>query len=285
MSKRSTKAFSVPLATVFFCGLFLIPVSSLRCAHDCELDAVPFNTTDPFKTPCQTMEVDGSTSVCFVFLNVDYRDRTISAGFNAKHSNILSSALRVRSTLFPHMIETFISYQCSITDNCDQEFVRETISSDKWDDLKEGELREKLNSLLYNRDESVEQILCDNHLVCERFEHCEAELIRNDTLAQPERFIFNNKFLCNNASDGKVVYDQHFYENGKDSFAMLEVICNKNGCNDERTVRAVYETLAHDFVLPLNYSQYIPFVNGVQQRKVSVFLFLFFSFNHLFLMC
>ena len=131
MTKLLREIFFLSLLIIFFCQN-IDPVTTLRCAHFCAIESTSFGTPDPIKTPCNTTDIDTNTTICSVFLVINYRARTISAVLNERSRTIDKlSTLHLSSKILPEFTETFINYQCATTDECDQDFVRETISSTK----------------------------------------------------------------------------------------------------------------------------------------------------------
>ena len=266
---------------IFFCQN-IDQINTLRCAHSCSIGPAPFGSLDPIKIPCDTVDVNITTTICSVFLVVNFDEAHIQGALNEKRrSTNESSILHLDLSFEPDETMTYINYQCSTTDNCDEDFVRETISSTKWFKLNETKVRADITALMFEDELSSDRLICDDDLVCLRNEKCVAELTENSSISQINRIYFNNKFPCGTFSDAEIRFDQHFHAPGAYQDTIMKVNCNKNKCNQRRTVDQVFNIIRNDFVLPLNYSAYIH--NGSYRinnfLNITIFLFLYFYFS------
>jgi len=253
MSKQLMQILCLTLSILFIRSTY-----SLRCAHDCLVIDIKFGEQHPFKHPCKTIDVDGHSTVCSVFLTVNYNEKVMSGVLTKVPAKMDGpSTLSVKSDLYPRALTTFISYHCSHKDDCDQEFVRQTIGSNQWSQLNLTALHDDLIALLY-KEESTENTTCDNHLICEPFGLCNAELILNKSVSRPNQYTFNNKFPCDLQSENQVKYDEWFSEVFDNSHTSIKVFCNKDKCNNEQIVRQVQNLIQQNFKLPFDYSRYTP---------------------------
>jgi hypothetical protein len=154
---------------------------------------------------------------------------------------------------------TFINYQCSTTDNCDEDFVRETISSSKWFQLNETKVRADITALIFEKDVITDELICDNNLRCLRDEQCVAELIENRSLSQMNSIYFNNEFPCNTILDSQVRFDQHFHAPSAYQDMIMKVYCNKNKCNQRKIVEKVFDIIRKYFYFYMYFSDWIFF--------------------------
>lgn len=250
-------------------------INTLQCAHDCLIDPVPFGSQDPIRIPCDTVDVDATKTVCSVFLMINFQSRQIDGALNEKIRELDQSlVLHVSSQFSSDVTRTFISYQCSTSDHCDEEFVRETISSSGWSELNETDVRTNISSLLFQDHPFPDDLLCNNDCVCPWFEQCVAELLRNSSVSQGHRLDFNNQFPCEETLDSHLEFNQYFQSPAATEDMLMRVFCNINDCNRRGLVELVYEILQEKFVIPLNYSAYTPTPaprSHASDQKMSLF--------------
>lgn len=230
----------------------------LRCAHSCAFGPVPFGSTDPIRTPCQTKEIDEETTMCSVLFNIDFSRSTIRGRLNEQvRSTSQSSSLLVSHTMDPSQTILFITFACSTNDHCDEEFVNQTVSSSGWLTINETRFRNEMTMLLFRDPSATEDVRCENELVCRPDEECQGFFSANRSKSFDVSTTFDNHFLCDNTTkDGEIIFKQHFYTSVDQSEEILEVLCSRNECNDRETIERVYNLFRKDFLLPLNYSSY-----------------------------
>jgi hypothetical protein len=277
MIKLMKDIFSLSFFIIFFYQN-IDQINTLRCAHECSIGPTPFGSLDPIKNPCDTVNINITTTICSVFLVVNFETEHIQGALNEKKRSVnQSSILHLELSFESDETMTYITYQCSTTDNCDEEFVRETISSPKWFQLNEPKVRADITALMFETEFITDRLICDDNLVCLRDEQCVAELTENNSVSQINQIYFNNKFPCNTISDSQVRFDRHFHAPGAYQDMIMKVNCNKNKCNQRKIVEQVFNIIRNDFVLPLNYSAYI--YNGSCRRdnfiNITIFLFLY----------
>jgi hypothetical protein len=276
MIKLVKKVFSFLFFIIFVCQN-IDQVNTLRCAHSCTIGPARFGSLHPIKTPCDTVDVNTNTTICSVFLAINFETAHIQGAMNEKRRLVNeSSILHLESSFEFDESMTFINYQCSTTDNCDEDFVRETVSSPKWFQLNETKVRAEITELMFETDFITDRIICDNSLICLHDEQCVAELNENRSSSQDNRVYFNNEFQCDMTSESLVRVDQHFHAPGSYQDMIMKVYCNKNKCNERKIVEKVFNIIRNDFVLPVNYSAYI-IHNGSSRidNRINIILFLF----------
>ncbi|CAF4396522.1 unnamed protein product, partial [Rotaria sordida] len=47
-------------------------VNTIRCADKCEFNTVPMGSSNPFKIPCNTVDIDITTTTCTVDLTINF---------------------------------------------------------------------------------------------------------------------------------------------------------------------------------------------------------------------
>ena len=277
MKKLFTEFFSVSLFIIIFCQN-IYQVSTLRCAHACSVGPIALGSPDPITTPCNTNDNDTATTMCTVSLSINFETSYIRGSLIEKPREVdKSSSLHLNHRFVPHKTITFIDYQCATADDCDQDFVRETISSSKWAQLDETKVQADIISLLFKTTSTNDTLTCANNRICSSNEHCSAQFTHNSSASQIN---FNDNFPCNNTSASTVIFNQYFSAPGDNQGWTMDVFCNKDGCNQRNTVEQVHNILRDNFTLPLNYSAFTPDPkpNGVHRINdgISISIFLFF---------
>ncbi|CAF3846215.1 unnamed protein product [Rotaria sordida] len=276
--KLSTKIFAFSFFILIFCQN-IDQVNALRCAHSCSIGPIALGSSNPIKNPCNTIDINITTTFCSVFLTINYETSYIHGTLHEKSRLVNKlSILDLSSIMLPSKTITFINYYCATTDDCDQEFIRETISSSKWFQLNETKVRTDITSLLFKTNSSTENIICDNNSICPWNENCYAQFIQNSSILQINQIDFNNKYPCNNISSSQVNIKQSFSTPGDNQDLMIEIYCNKNRCNQQKIVEQVYNIFRNDFNLPFNYSAFISKPNRSHRIEhfISIPVFLFF---------
>ena len=267
------------LACLMLLGCQILSRSAaLRCAHTCAFGPVTMGTSDPIKTPCNTRDVNTTQSVCSVLLTVNFQTSFIRGSLVDKpRSTDQSSSLSLSFTIMPAITLLSIDYRCATTDDCDQDFVRETIGSTQWLQLNETKLRADVSSLLFRTNVSTADVSCANRVTCPSTAYCRAKLTHNSSVDQME---FRNDFPCDDTSSVQVTFKQHFYTSETIHDDTLETNCDKNQCNERSTIGQVYEILRKDFPLPLNYSTYLNPSSDSSRLTRSSLLIAFVSLIH-----
>jgi hypothetical protein len=259
------------LLLIIICCQNIDQVNTLRCAHACAFGPISFGSADPIKTPCNTVDINTTTTVCSVLLNINFQTSFIRGSLNEQtRVESKSSILHLSSTLFPHSIITSINYHCSTTDDCDQDFVRETVSTSKWSQLNGTKVRTDVTSLLFQTDSSIDNLICANNVICSWNENCYAQRFQNSSVSQMNQIDFNNTFLCDTALSPQVSFEQNFKSPDDNRDETMKIYCNKNGCNEQKPVEQVHNIFRNDFILPLNYSVYTHQPNG--SHRVNDFI-------------
>jgi hypothetical protein len=282
MIKLFTEIFPVLFLFIIFCQN-IDQVNTLRCAHSCPFGPISLGSSDPIKNPCNTIDINTDITVCSVFITINFETSYIHGTISEKRrSEDKSEILHLSSILGPYKTLTFINYYCTTTDDCDQNFVRETVSTSKWFQLNETKVRTDITSLLFQTNSSSDKLICANDLNCSSNENCYAQLFQNSSASQTNPIAINNKFPCENTSPSQITFEQNFKSPGKNQDMTMNIYCNKDECNQQNTVEQIYNILRDGFTLPLNYSAYIPIPNGSHRIKdfITIRVFLFFICIH-----
>jgi hypothetical protein len=232
-------------------------VNSLRCAHSCAFGPVPFGSIDPIKTPCNTRDINVTHTVCAVLLTVNFQTLTIRGSLNDRErTRYSSSSLLLSFATVPGRTSLSITYTCTTTDDCDQEFLRETIGSSKWLQLNETQLRADISSLLFRNESFSGNVICANDLICSSDANCYARSVYNSSTSSTNHVQFDNRFPCDTTSTVELHFKQQFYTSIDDREETIETHCNTHECNRQETLQHIQDLFRKQFQLPLNYSAY-----------------------------
>lgn len=257
---------------------------TLRCAHSCSIGPIALGSPDPIKPPCNTVDINSNTTSCSVFLTINFETSYVHGTLYEKPrpENKLST-LSISSTVWSSKTLTFINYYCATSDDCDQDFVRETISSANWSRINETKLRSDLDVLLFRINASDQNIICDNDLICTSTQHCYGELIQNNSNSHNHHVDYNNKYPCDNASSSQITIEQSYSAPDQRDTTIIKIYCNRDGCNQRKIGEQVFNVVRNNFNLPLNYSAYLPKPNQSQrmQYHVGIIVFLIFTIINL----
>ena len=235
----------------------IVPVGSLRCARSCTFGPVPLGSLDPIERPCETVEMNATVTMCALSLSINFATSTIRGTLNPTDRLAdPSSMLDLVRVFMPGRTLTYVSYKCATTDDCDQDFARETVSTSQWFQLNETNVRTEITSLLFQMDPPKDDLHCAHDRLCSWTENCYAERSENHTGSHKISILMQNNFPCNDTSPVEVMFEQHFSAPNVAQRDKLKILCNTNLCNQPMVVEQVYNILQEEFTLPLNYSAY-----------------------------
>jgi hypothetical protein len=158
-----------------------------------------------------------------------------------------------------HSTGSMINYTCSTIDNCDQEFVLESVGSSKWSQLNETKTREKITSLLIDDTLSEKNFTCAHNITCQTpSANCRADYIQESFYPHSNTTKFNNNYECIFNYMTEIGVSHYYNRPSENSTTVTYVTCDKDQCNERETVERAYNIIQNEFNLPLNYSQFIP---------------------------
>lgn len=154
---------------------------------------------------------------------------------------------------------SMLNYTCTLTDNCDQEFVFETIGSSKWSQLNEISTREKISSLLIDDSFAEKNFTCAHNTSCQvPYDNCRADYIQQSIYPHTNTTTFNNNYECIINYLTEIVVFNYFEVPSANHTTATYLMCDRNQCNERDTVERAFSILQNEFTLPLNYSQFMP---------------------------
>ncbi|CAF3404661.1 unnamed protein product [Rotaria sp. Silwood1] len=141
----------------------LSTIESSQCLKKCTFPSIPLNSSLPSDFCSISKSNDDMKQQCRVKLTIDFTTGLVNGSFNPENRSILTDDELTIETTFSlnnTSVQVNIRYDCSVSDYCDLDFVREALSSD-WSAIQVQPIREKLVSRLYNPNNTL-PIKCFN---------------------------------------------------------------------------------------------------------------------------
>ncbi|CAF2564777.1 unnamed protein product [Rotaria sp. Silwood2] len=242
---------------VLFIFIFLstVPtIESSRCSKSCSFRGIQLNSSLPSDF-CSTSKLnDDIKQQCRVKLTIDFTTGLVNGSFDAENRSILSEDVLMIETTFSlndTSVKVTIRYYCSVSDYCDIDFVRETLSSN-WSAIQVQPIREKLVSRLYNPD-NTDPIKCFSNDSCPY----------NKSLCVVSYFYVQSSESttvigkCLHITDSpKVEWVQSYTANeiGKGLKEGGSYYCNTPTCGYNTSAIETFQMLSDEYILPLNLS-------------------------------
>lgn len=247
------------LVLVIVLGHHVRELSALRCARKCLTGIVPLGTSHPFLEPCTVVDVDPATTECTAAVAIKLTESVVLGYLDIQpRTTSRPSSLEVILDFNMDSTVSMINYTCSMSDNCDQEFVVETVGSPKWAQLNETKTHAEIASLLFEPSFTRRNFTCAHQITCERpYDNCQAHLIQDATAAAVHSTEFDNNYNCTFNHRTEIGVVQYFNRPGFNRSVATHVYCNKNGCNEQSVVERAYEIIHTEFILPFNYSRFV----------------------------
>jgi hypothetical protein len=239
--------------SLIFLILLAVPFAeSIRCLNSCtfqglQLDSPVLSNICPLSNE--------QYQNCEVMLTIDFAARLVNGSFAGEkppfqpHDEL---DVTTRFSLNDTSVKVNIDYTCSVSDYCDLEFLRETLSP-TLAAMQVEPVRQELARRLYNPD-YTDPIECSNEGLCpEDISLCYTEYIHyNVTYSGPEEVLSR----CARPTDPlEVVWTQVYspYQtyglNNDGSFQ-----CNMPKCESNTTIIETFQWLAGEYQLSLNLS-------------------------------
>ncbi|UJR16736.1 hypothetical protein I4U23_003636 [Adineta vaga] len=248
------------LTLLIMCTQHIREINSLRCARDCEFGPIKPGSKNPFHAPCDTIEIDPQTTECTVELIIKLSHSIIFGVLDTKpRQSNMSATLKTFLNLNLHSTNSMINYTCTINDNCDQEFVIESVSSSKGSQLNETQIRTEISSLLIDPTLDENNFTCAHNVMCQTAGYnCQADMTMTTLTSKSSIINFNNSFPC--IPNYLTAIGIFYYFNSPSNFyeTRTSVYCNRQNCNQRETIEQAYNIIQNQYMLPLNYSQFIP---------------------------
>ncbi|CAF0909442.1 unnamed protein product [Rotaria sordida] len=180
----------------------------------------------------------------------------VNGSFNTDRRWIVTeNRLFIRSTfsLNDTSVKVNIQYNCSVSDYCDLEFLREILSSN-WSTIQVQPIREKLVSRLYNPNNTDPiECLSNNNNSC----------LQNESLCLVKYYYWENDKdvvvfgACQNINNSPIVQWSQLYEPygiGKSLTESGLYYCNTPTCGYNTSAIETFQMLSSEYILPVNLS-------------------------------
>jgi len=235
-------------------------INTLRCAKSCWFGPVELGNKHPFNTPCNIIEIDPTTTECTAAIAIRLSENILLGVLDTKaRVSNMSATLETILDFNKHSTVSMINYTCTTRDNCDQEFVLESVGSSKWSLLNETKTRAKITSLLIDETFSEKNFTCAHNITCQvPYDNCQADYIQESLSPHSNTTKFNNNFKCIINHMTEIAVFHYFNRPSENYTTVTNVMCNKDKCNERETVERAFNIIQNEFTLPLNYSQFIP---------------------------
>ncbi|CAF4832832.1 unnamed protein product [Rotaria sp. Silwood1] len=233
----------------------LSTIESSQCLKKCTFPSIPLNSSLPSDFCSISKSNDDMKQQCRVKLTIDFTTGLVDGSFNPENRSILTDDELTIETTFSlnnTSVQVNIRYDCSVSDYCDLDFVREALSSD-WSAIQVQPIREKLVSRLYNPNNTL-PIKCfnDNSSCLPNESLCSIAYLY---LQSSNSTIFIGR--CQNITKSPKVEWIQLYQPrgiGKGLTEGIVYDCNTPTCGYNTSIIETVKMLSHEYILPLNLS-------------------------------
>ncbi len=243
--------------------LLIIPLAeSSRCSKKYTFPPLPLNSSIPSNFSQSSNDPnDNINQECEVNLAIDFTTGFVNVSFDPKNQSVLyTNQLRIRTifSLNDTSIKVNITYTCSMSDYCDLDFVRETLSP-KLAAMPMESLRQNLTDRLYNPN-NTDPIQCSNNNLCpQNSTFCVAMYIyENKTDGEEEEV--GSECISETDVPLRVFWEQHYssysiaYHSSNRLTNTGDFFCNIPNCGSNATIIETFQWLTRDYILPVNIS-------------------------------
>jgi hypothetical protein len=239
-------------------GQYIDHVNALRCAKNCWFGPVEPGNKHPFLEPCHTIEIDPQTTECTAAIAIRFSENLLLGVVDTRpRVTNMSATLETIVDFNIHSTVSMINYTCTTTDDCDQQFVLESVGSSKWSQLNVTKTREKITALLIDESFTIKNLTCAHNITCNTFyNNCQADYIQESLSPHSNTTKFDNNYKCIINHLTEIAVFHYFNSPSGNHTTVTEVMCNRNKCNERETVERAFNIIQDEFTLPLNYSQF-----------------------------
>jgi hypothetical protein len=245
-------------AILIFSILLVVPFTeSIRCLNNCTFQNIPMNSSISSNICASSDESKNLTNQlnsCVVSLIIDFTTGLVNGSFNVEEPPAESSDYLFIITTFSlndTSVKVNIEYDCSVSNDCDLQFVRETLSP-AMAAVQVEPLRQKLVTGLYNPN-NTGPVKCSNNGACPQNRSlCYAEYTHeNVTYGGLEKI----HHRCVNSVAPKVDWLQLYTPYSQSGLHHNGVLhCNTPNCDSNSAMLETFRWLAREYILPLNVS-------------------------------
>jgi len=245
-------------STIIFSILLLIPIAeSRRCLRNSSFQEWQLNSSIPSDLyPSSNESNDIINQDCKVKLEIDFITGLVNVQFDAqKHSVQPRNQLDILTifSLESTSKNVSITYTCSMSDYCDIDFLRETLSS-TWATLQMESIRQELATRLYNSNNTGPVRCFNNNLCPQNTAFCSVTHSRTNGTSGGNEEVESG---CTNLTDHEPIFVwlQTYTPLFTDRQSEIGVFyCNIPNCASNNTVIETFQWLTREYILPLNIS-------------------------------
>ncbi|CAF1238390.1 unnamed protein product [Adineta steineri] len=240
-----------------FVILFVVSFTeSRRCPMNCTFQGLHLHSSiSSDYCPSLNQSNDNINQACAVKLSIDFTTGLVNGSFYVENQSLSSSdKLNILSIFSLNDTSTTveITYICSVSDYCNFDFIRETLSS-ALAAVQIEPLRQELAVRLYNPN-NIGAIRCLNNTLCaENTSLCSGVYIRTNKISGDR---YDKSGACASSNSNPQVYlIQSYapYQSGISSDIGV-FYCNTPNCSSNTTIIETFQWLTQKHILPLNFS-------------------------------
>lgn len=220
-------------------------VQTIKCSQECSFGPTPIDVV-PLACP-----ITDFNTLCSVELRFDFIQHLVNGSFEPKNETQSFPELDIVIEFNSSRMSTYLDYNC-VTDTCDQEFVRETLSP-VMAEFNSTELLSILTDTFFTTNPDPQGVVCADKR-CASNEFCKAFITRiisgTDTSVEIMRhpgcvpdLLYTGDFM---------LMQQNLMVNT--AMEMYWVVCNQPLCDGNKTLLDALNLVTNTFKLPLNYS-------------------------------
>jgi hypothetical protein len=206
--------------------------------------------------PSSNESNDNINQDCTVKLAIDFTTGLVNGWFTSKNQSFMPEnrlEIETQFSLNDTSIKVNITYTCSMSDYCDLEFVRETLSP-ALAAVQIEPIRETLAAHLYNSS-NTDPIKCSSNSSCpENISLCYATYILQNGISGSREYVESD---CATEFDKEPEFRWTQRYTSFTTFPMTNVgvfLCNIPNCGSNGTVIETFQWLTREYILPLNIS-------------------------------
>lgn len=220
-------------------------VYGLICATNCSFTTQFDNIIIP---SCNVVNKSSTQQSCQIELSINYTSGSIVGHLEAQQSSLPFQLYLVSSfSLYDDTSYLLIGLDCSTTDNCDQEFLKETLNI-QWLRMQNyaKNIRETLAGSLFNASDLRPNDTCAKDQPCTADGFCTVQYRLN---MDGTTLMFSSK--CANSMNQPELHWSQIYSE-ESSFEELYYTCNTPFSRNQTFAQAIVEVIKINYVVPVN---------------------------------
>ncbi|CAF1238062.1 unnamed protein product [Adineta steineri] len=231
-------------------------VESIQCSKNCSFSQLSLNSSFPSDLCSSSNESNNDTNAqCEVKLSIDLNNNLVNGSFDFNIKPLWQhNELEIITffSLTDTSVKIDITYTCSMSDNCDIEFVRQTLTS-KLASLQLESVRQTLANRLYNST-NTRYILCSNKGFCSpNTSFCHGMYIRQNATYSDQEDVRRGCLLSIDSLN--VTWTQTYTPYTR--YGLINTgsyYCNIPMCASDSVILETFQWLTINYTLPVNVS-------------------------------